>query len=62
MDVYPILLTCGIIFLIVAFMHLLRLFYKTDVVIGGKSIPLWVSFIGFILPLSVAIWIFTTIF
>ena len=57
MDVFPLLLTCVIIFSFVAFMHLLRLIYKTEVVIGGKIIPLWVSIIGFLLPLSLAVWI-----
>ena len=61
MDVYPVLVTSSIIFSFVALMHLLRLFFMVEVTIGGKRIPFWVSFIGFFLPLTLAIWIFTVI-
>lgn len=53
------LTVAGIIFGIIALMHLLRLIYKTEVMIGGKSIPMWVSIIGIILPLLLSIWMFT---
>jgi hypothetical protein len=62
MDAYPVLLTSGIIFSFVALMHLLRLFFMVEVTIAGKRIPFWVSFVGFIIPLTLAIWIFTVIF
>lgn len=60
MDAYPFyaLLVAGIIFSFVALMHLLRLIYKPIVLIAGKNIPLWVSIIGFIFPLVLAIWMF----
>jgi hypothetical protein len=61
MDIHALLITCGIIFLFVALMHLLRLFFKVEVIIGGKRIPFWVSAIGFFLPLSLAIWVFISI-
>lgn len=52
------LIVAGIIFGLVALMHLLRLFYKTEVIMGGKIIPMWVSGIGFIVPLLLSVWMF----
>jgi len=61
MNAYPALLTAGIIFIIVGIAHLLRLFFMVEVTVAGKRIPFWVSFIGFIIPAIMAIWIFTVI-
>lgn len=36
----------GLIFSIVAILHLLRLIFRWDVIMGDWQIPLWVSFIG----------------
>jgi len=58
MQEHAVLITALIIFSIVAFMHLLRLIFKVQVIIGGKIIPYWVSLLGVIIPLSMAIWIF----
>ena len=52
------LIVAGIVFGIVALMHLLRLIYKSEVVIAGKIIPMWVSFVGFVIPLILSIWMF----
>lgn len=58
MNAYPFsaLIVAGIIFALVALMHLLRLIYKSTVTIAGKKIPIWISVIGFIFPLSLSIW------
>lgn len=60
MNVYPYsaLIVAGIIFAIVTLMHLLRLIFKTEVIIGGKIIPMKISIIGFIIPLILSIWMF----
>jgi hypothetical protein len=58
LEAYPALLVAGIIFGIVALMHMLRLFYQAEVIITGKVIPMWVSIIGFIIPLALSIWMF----
>lgn len=58
MDAHSALIVASIIFGIVALMHLLRLVYKIDIVIAGKSMPLWTSVLGFIIPLLLAIWMF----
>ncbi len=52
------LVVAGIVFGFVAFMHLVRLFLKIEIIISGKLIPMWVSVVGFILPLSLSIWMF----
>jgi len=62
MEIYPALMTAGIIFGFVALMHLLRLMYKWQVVINGKIIPMWVSVLGIIIPLALSIWMFLLIY
>jgi len=60
MNAYPYyaLIVAGIIFGFVSLMHLLRLVYKARVIIAEKTIPIWISGIGFILPLILSIWMF----
>jgi len=48
----------GSIFALVAFLHLLRLFYKTKITIAKKTIPMNVSVIGFIITAALAFWMF----
>lgn len=48
----------GMIFLLVAILHLVRAMFKIGVVIGGFSVPAWFSIIGSIVPLLLAIWMF----
>jgi len=40
----------GIIFTIVALVHLLRLALGWDITIGGWLVPMWVSWPGLIIP------------
>ncbi len=58
MNAYPALITAGIIFAIIALIHVLRLIYKIEIVVAGKRIPSWVSVIGFVIPLLLSIWMF----
>jgi len=39
-------LTAGVIFALVAVLHLLRLLFRWQAVIGGWHVPLWVSWVG----------------
>lgn len=48
----------GIIFLLVALLHLLRVVTGFEIVIGGKTIPLWPSIGGLIVGGLLAIWMF----
>jgi hypothetical protein len=43
-----------IIFLLVAFAHLLRLVFLIPVTAGGWSVPQWISLFGVAVPLLVA--------
>jgi hypothetical protein len=38
----------GTIFLLIAIIHLVRLFHPFELIIGGYNIPLWGNGIGFI--------------
>jgi hypothetical protein len=46
----------GLIFLIIAILHLVRLVLKVKVVIGPKEIPLWISAGGFIVCALLSWW------
>ena len=41
-------LIAGIIFALVALLHILRVYMGWPVVVGGWSVPMWVSWIGLI--------------
>ncbi len=36
----------GTIFLVVGFVHLMRLFTGWSIIIGGWEVPLWISIVG----------------
>lgn len=48
----------GLVFLIVATVHLLRLYYKFDIIINGYLVPLKFNMIGFVIALVLALWMF----
>jgi hypothetical protein len=50
--------TAGVIFAVVALLHLLRVVTGFEVAIGGKTIPLWPSIGGLIVGGLLAIWMF----
>jgi hypothetical protein len=52
----------GIVFALVAIMHLLRLFYKTNIIISGRMIPLWISGVGFIISAILSVWMFLVLY
>jgi hypothetical protein len=47
-----------IVFTIVAVAHLLRLVDGTQIVVGSTTIPVWVSFVGVLVPglIAVLLW------
>ncbi len=47
-----------LVFSVVAILHLLRLVFRVDVVVGGASVPAWVSVLGFSVTgaLAAALW------
>jgi hypothetical protein len=52
------LIVAGIVFSIVAILHLLRIIYHWEVIIAGQSIPMSVSIVGFVVTAILAIWMF----
>lgn len=52
-------LISGLIFAIVAVVHLLRIINQFQIVIGTWSAPMAVSWIGFIIPALLSYWGFT---
>ena len=47
-------LVAGLIFLLVAVMHVLRLALKWEVVLNGWSVPMWVSAIAIVITAYLA--------
>ena len=45
-----------IVFTIVAIAHVLRLVDGTQIVVGSSTIPIWVSFVGVIVP-GLIVWL-----
>jgi hypothetical protein len=42
------MLTVGVIFLVIAILHLLRIVFQWDAMIGGWLVPQWVSWVAVI--------------
>ncbi len=51
----------GIIFFLVAIVHLLRVILKFEVIIAGYVLPIWFSILGFIFPLLLSLWMFKSL-
>ncbi|MDH3846069.1 MAG: hypothetical protein OES69_19175 [Myxococcales bacterium] len=54
----PASLLAVLVFSLVAVAHLLRLIDQTEVLVGGASIPMWVSVVGLVVTggLAVTLW------
>ncbi|MBI4434607.1 hypothetical protein HY635_02210 [Candidatus Uhrbacteria bacterium] len=46
----------GTIFLLIAVLHVLRILYRWNAVIGGWSVPLWLSWVALIVGAYLAWW------
>ena len=46
----------GVIFALVGLLHLLRLVLQVEVLIGGYEMPMWMSGVGFVVPLMLSVW------
>ena len=49
MDQRTFSLTAGVVFLLIAIGHLLRLTFRMEVVAGGQVVPMWMSWAALIL-------------
>jgi len=48
----------GVLFALVAGAHLLRILYGMSVLVDDYSVPMFVSWVGFVVPAALAIWAF----
>ncbi len=55
------ILITGVIFVIVALVHLLRLLLDWPVEVAGLAVPPWVSWIAFLVAGALAIWAFSLV-
>ena len=53
----PAALLAAVLLLLVAVAHLLRLFFRVEIVADGMVIPLWVSVFAVVIPSGLALWI-----
>jgi hypothetical protein len=58
MDKNAALIAAGVIFVLIALLHLVRLITKFEVIVAGRKMPLWVSGIGLIVAGLLALWMF----
>jgi hypothetical protein len=52
------LIVAGVIFSLVALMHLLRLLTGFEVTLRGSPVPLWVNGMGLVVTGALAVWMF----
>lgn len=55
----PALITAGIIFSLVSLAHLLRIISHAEIRVGEAILPMNISYIGFIITLLLALWMFS---
>lgn len=46
--------TVGVVFSLIAFLHLVRAIYGWEAVIGGLSVPFWASWVALVVALYLA--------
>ena len=61
MDQSCALFTAGIVFALVAILHILRIVFKFEVSIAGKNIPLWANWVGLMIAGGLSIWMLMAI-
>ncbi len=55
------LTVAGIVFAIVAIVHVFRLYYKWDIFAAGIVIPMWVSQVGLAVAVVLSVWMFAAV-
>jgi hypothetical protein len=53
----PASLVAAILFWLIALAQLLRVLLQVQVTAGGANIPLWISFVAFIILAALGIWL-----
>jgi hypothetical protein len=52
------LFVAGLIFALIAIIHLLRFLFKTEIMVGGHVISMELSLVGFVIAGLLSIWMF----
>ena len=58
MDYKKYCIFSGILFALVALAHLFRVVYSVSVQVDGSELPMFVSWVGFVIPAGLAVWAF----
>ena len=51
----------GVVFLIVAVVHLLRVLLKWQITVENFTVPGWYSLVGFLVAFSLSLWMFKSV-
>jgi hypothetical protein len=51
----PLITIVAILLMGISAAHLVRIIFQVEILVGGFIIPIWVSIIGFIIPLLLAL-------
>lgn len=54
------LVVAGIVFGLVALIHLARLYFQFPLIVGSVSVPLWANGVGFIVAVALSYWMFSS--
>ena len=54
----PATLIAAVVLDLIAIAHVLRLVFHTEVLVGGKAVPMWVSAVGFVVAAALSILLF----
>jgi hypothetical protein len=55
---YYALIIVGVAVVFFGLVHLLRIVYKAQVLIAGKEMPMWISYVAFVISAAFAAWMF----
>ena len=59
MNAKPYLIVSGIIFTLIALVHIVRIVQAWSIQIESWSAPIWISWLGIVITVFLAIWAFT---
>lgn len=52
------LLVAGFVFFLVALLHIARIALNIEITAAGNTVPMYVSYIGFLVALLLSVWMF----
>ena len=58
MNIKNYCMVSGVLFSLVALAHLSRIVYGMSVEVDGYSVPMFLSWVGFVIPVCLAFWAF----